>query len=299
MSDCLKIRPLFHGSAVAIQDVQCRVHEGGCGSEEQSDANEIVFLRAGSFARHLGRRRSFLDTNQVAFFNRSETYCVSHPVTKGDDCTALRFATETLIESMVDLLPGFQPNPDRPFPFSHCLIPAGVPLVLHHVRTRIVRGMDDPLEIEEEAMGILGAVADAIAAWHGRPPAPGTEKTIRARRELVDRVRELLAAKLDERLSLETIGRAVGCSPYHLARAFHCHAGAPIHQYRNQLRLRAALERIWQGERDLTQMALSLGYCSHSHFTDSFRRVFGKPPSDWRRSLTRTRLGKMRKILEA
>ncbi|MBA2354428.1 MAG: helix-turn-helix transcriptional regulator, partial [Acidobacteria bacterium] len=34
---------------------------------------------------------------------------------------------------------------------------------------------------------------------------------------------------------------------------------------------------------DLTDIALGLGYSSHSHFTASFTRAFGVPPSAWQR----------------
>jgi AraC-like DNA-binding protein len=46
-----------------------------------------------------------------------------------------------------------------------------------------------------------------------------------------------------------------------------------------------ALERLDAGERDLTRLALDLGYSSHSHFTDAFRRSFGVTPSTARKLL--------------
>jgi len=43
--------------------------------------------------------------------------------------------------------------------------------------------------------------------------------------------------------------------------------------------LRAALERLPENDRDLSMLALELGFSSHSHFTASFTREFGVPPS--------------------
>jgi len=58
-----------------------------------------------------------------------------------------------------------------------------------------------------------------------------------------------------------------------------------LHAYRNQLRLRAALESLAERHADLTGIALDLGFSSHSHFTETFRRTFGRTPSSVRRSL--------------
>ena len=63
----------------------------------------------------------------------------------------------------------------------------------------------------------------------------------------------------------------------------------PLHRYLTRLRLRAALERLAGGANDLTALALDLGFSSHSHFADAFRREFGRTPSavrgDGRRTL--------------
>ena len=75
-------------------------------------------------------------------------------------------------------------------------------------------------------------------------------------------------------------------SPYHFARVFQERAGVPVHRYLTRLRLRAALDRLAQGDEDLVVIARAVGYSSHSHLTASFRRVFGIPPSRARRRLT-------------
>ena len=87
------------------------------------------------------------------------------------------------------------------------------------------------------------------------------------------------ADDLQSRLSLEQLGRRVGSSRFQLARVFRAHTGFSIAAYRDQLRLRRALRRLGDPEIGLTELALELGYSSHSHFTARFRREFGLPPS--------------------
>jgi AraC-like DNA-binding protein len=75
--------------------------------------------------------------------------------------------------------------------------------------------------------------------------------------------------------------------------------GSSIHQYRLQLRLGIALERLAGGEVDLARLAVDLGFAHHSHFSACFRRVYGYTPGQARSTLTRARLAQLRRILTA
>ena len=57
--------------------------------------------------------------------------------------------------------------------------------------------------------------------------------------------------------------------------------GLPVHRYLTQLRLARALVELPHAD-DLTALALSLGFSSHSQFSFAFRRAFGATPSRFR-----------------
>lgn len=99
-------------------------------------------------------------------------------------------------------------------------------------------------------------------------------------------MKAILAERFCERLTLGEVARAAGVSPYHLCRIFSHEVGMPIHRYLNRLRLRDALRRVAERPAglpsSLTEVALDLGYSSHSHFSDAFRREFGISPTDFR-----------------
>jgi AraC-like DNA-binding protein len=120
--------------------------------------------------------------------------------------------------------------------------------------------------------------------------------TRRARREIVERVRAVLARQPDGKLSLAALAGSVGCSPFHLARTFRGLTGVPVHQHLLRLRLALALDRLAGGEEHLSALALDLGFASHSHFATVFRRTFGVPPSAFRRTLSSQRLRDARMI---
>ena len=118
--------------------------------------------------------------------------------------------------------------------------------------------------------------------------ATQSPKAQRRRRDDVDVIeaaRDMIARRFKDNLSLSEIAREVGSSVFHLARIFKTRTGFSLHAYRNQLRLRSALERLRDPGIDLTGIALDLGFSSHSHFTETFRRAFGKTPSAVRDSL--------------
>jgi AraC-like DNA-binding protein len=127
----------------------------------------------------------------------------------------------------------------------------------------------DPLEGEER---LLALVRTSLPAAPRRRRASGQHRAVEA-------AKELLAARLDEPLTLAAIGRAVNVSPFHLARTFRSHTGYSLHEYRTQLRLRSVAARLGERDRRLAELALDAGFASHSHLTDAFRRGFGVPPS--------------------
>ncbi len=144
---------------------------------------------------------------------------------------------------------------------------------LHSRRLRAMLRPDsvDALAVEETALEL---VAEAL----GDAAAPRASASARQRRD-VRAVQELLAHRSAESLTLADIGREVGASPYHLARGFRLETGWSIHEYRLQLRVRTAVDRLAGGSADLARLAMELGFSSHSHLTDTFRRIFGAPPS--------------------
>jgi len=100
----------------------------------------------------------------------------------------------------------------------------------------------------------------------------------RLARERVDRVVALLRKNLVEPLSLEAVGREVGCSPFHLSRTFSGETGMTIPQYLRKLRLERAAELLQSGKYNVTETALAVGYSSLSHFSQSFCQTMGCCP---------------------
>jgi AraC-like DNA-binding protein len=100
----------------------------------------------------------------------------------------------------------------------------------------------------------------------------------RVARERVERVVQLLEENLVEPLSLEEIGRKVGCSSFHLSRTFSAETGTTIPQYLRKLRMERAAAMLQSGKCNVTEAALSVGYSSLSHFSQAFCQTMGCCP---------------------
>jgi AraC-like DNA-binding protein len=55
----------------------------------------------------------------------------------------------------------------------------------------------------------------------------------------------------------------------------------PLYRYQLRLRLARALA-LMEGDSDLSQLALELGFASHSHFSAAFTRTYGRSPTAFR-----------------
>jgi AraC family transcriptional regulator len=123
---------------------------------------------------------------------------------------------------------------------------------------------------------------------------PARLSTRRGHRDLVESAKDVLSRRLAEPLSLHALAHELHASPFHLSRVFRDVTGFTLHDYRIHLRLRRSLESVLEPGADLTRIAHELGFCSLSHFSGSFKRVFGSPPSR-----VRNAAGEARKIVEA
>ena len=141
---------------------------------------------------------------------------------------------------------------------------------------------------ERDALGLLRHVL--LRAWPcGQSRILSSNSRHARNRSLAFEAQAAVSTALARRHPLGELARALNTSPFHLAHIFRSEIGISVHQYLVQLRVIAALERLDQGEPDLSKLALDLGFSHHSHFSSQFRRVVGKSPREVRRMLTQER----------
>lgn len=92
------------------------------------------------------------------------------------------------------------------------------------------------------------------------------------------RVTEALLSAPGDNRPLEDWARIAGAASRTLIRLFHRETGLTFREWRRQLRLLAALERLAEGHA-VTTVALDLGYSGPSAFIQAFREVLGVTPA--------------------
>jgi AraC family transcriptional regulator len=266
---------LLHEGPVRLVDVTCRGGPIGWSGEETSPGHAIVFPRSGLHVKRVGRDEVVADPSRVVFYAAHEPYRVSHPIGGGDDCTVLAPRPDVLR----DLVGPKAVDSGDAFALTHAPSPSRIYAAHRALLALVRRGTAEALAVDESALALAADVVDEARRWAGRPRAPRREDTVRAHRALVADVLAIVAAHFRERLALADLANAVHTSPFHLARVFARDTGSSIHRHQTSLRLREALERLDEAAGDLTALALGLGFSSHAHFSDAFRREFGCAPS--------------------
>jgi AraC-like DNA-binding protein/mannose-6-phosphate isomerase-like protein (cupin superfamily) len=93
---------------------------------------------------------------------------------------------------------------------------------------------------------------------------------------------ETLLARPDDVTTVEQWAESLAITPRTIHRLFAQETGMTFGLWRQQARLMVALERLARGDR-IIDVALDIGYTSHSAFTAMFRKHFGVAPGEFYR----------------
>jgi len=270
----LAAHTLLNTATATLKDVVCRGEHRHKSAEEFSRSTHLVFPYRGVYVRHLGSHEAVAEANQVLFFNGGEGCRVSHPVPGGDASLSLRISEPLLGElaPKVQIREGPVPAFKRPRLRIDPRAQALVALLRHGLH----RGAMDTLEAEAL---ILTLVRRSLGERTSHAPgaSPGRQK-------LVDRAKLVLSADLARHWTLAEIAGEVGVSPVYLTQAFQQVEGTPLYRYQLRLRLARALDLLSQYD-NLSTLALTLGFSSHSHFSAAFRKAYGRTPAEFQRSV--------------
>jgi len=276
--ELLPAEQLLHQSdSVAVGSFRSRPEQPGFSGNTPCTSWCFVFPRTSVWIRHDGRAPFVADPTVVTFYNRDAVYERRRISADGDRGDWFAVAPEVALDA-VRLRDGrADDRPDLPFRFDHSPSDPRVYLEQRAIFESLSGGPSDAWLVDEAVMGLLDRVLD-----HAYALRPGAALERRRRDpELADAARAKVSADAASRWSLGRLADSLGVSPYHLCHTFRRERGSTLSAYRTRLRVHQSLERVVAGD-SLTAVAFDLGFSSHSHFTTSFRRVFGVRPSDVR-----------------
>jgi AraC-like DNA-binding protein len=275
-------RPIYDGSFFRIGQFRRGPKHPNFSGPHWSGGTLIVFPRTSVTITHAGKAPVVADPNVIMFYNNGQIYSRGKLSEAGDLCEWFGFGSELVADAIRSFDPYVDDHPFEPFQFSHGPSDTTSYLLQRLVVNHILEAQrPNELFIEETVLEVLKRVVEY--SYRQRGIFPKQMKSL-AEKEVVDAIQKLLVTRFQQNLSLEQIATQLNYSLFHLCRLFRKHTGRNIHQYLTQLRLRTSLEYVTQANTDLTSLALKLGFASHSHFTESFHKTFGTPPSELRNS---------------
>ncbi|WP_206428664.1 helix-turn-helix transcriptional regulator [Mycolicibacterium stellerae] len=268
-----KSNALLVSDMVAVWDVLCPgLHTKS--AEETTDKTHIVFPYDGLYVHHLGHDEAVADSSRVLFLNQDQVWRMSHPVAGGDSSLSIGLSPEVLVE----LVPGelLAPGDVAALNRSDLRVDTRTQAMAANVRHRLDRGaISGVLEAETVTMALVRAAVRGHAL---------DDRRITARsRKIVDAAKVVVGGDLGRRWTLSDVATEVGVSPVYLTQVFQRVEGIPMYRYQLQLRLAQALQRLGEYD-DVTDLAIDLGFSSHSHFSAAFKQTYGQTPSQFRRS---------------
>ncbi len=254
---------MIERDGLALYDVRCS-HPRGCGvSTEVAAVSALVLVRRGCFVRDAEGLECLLDPTAGYFVRAGEEQRFDHPHAGGDSCTSIA-VSEGLLASIW--------GGRRHLPKGAIAISPRLDLSHRKLLAHARRGGEGHALFERS----IELIAEALEAVDPRPVGSARPHTARSHRALAAGVREALVE--DSARSLPELARVLAVSPHHLSRVFRAVTGHSISRHRMRLRARTALERLFDGERDIARLASELGFADQSHLSRVLREEAGTTP---------------------
>jgi AraC-like DNA-binding protein len=269
LDGCVALEHLFETERVQIIRWRC-LHDGPALRGERSHDDFVVAIPCrGSSVVHQDGRDGWIAPGAGTLHPAGSRYRTSHPLGCGDEGVHIRFrrgGCDAALRSLAAVRSGPR----------IATLSARAQLGVQLLVARLAAGLGvDEAEVEAGCLALVANLARQVARTQtGDAGASGAEGS-----RLADAAHALVAGGLGGPIRLAEVAKSLGASRFHLARTVKKQTGMPLQRHTMRLRLFAAADRLAARPACLSTLAVGLGFYSHSHFTTSFRREFGMPPS--------------------
>ncbi|HET9370832.1 MAG TPA: AraC family transcriptional regulator [Vicinamibacterales bacterium] len=279
-------RVLFSSALVRIGSFRCPPDHPRFSDAPRVQSHLMAFPRSSVSITHDGGRPFVFDPAHASLYNPGQGYLRKEVSPEGDRSDWFGLAPAVVRGAYAQLHPR---HADAAVPAFTSVMARTSGDLYRRQRSvfEYVRQIEDA-----DVIAVEEVVIEILLALMGSGRREVDRSRPRRKRDVVEATKAYLAVRSTRRDSLTDVARAVGCSVFHLCRAFRAGTGSSLHQYRRRLRLRRALERVMETNEDLLTVGLALGFSGHSHFTAAFKREFGIVPSALRRR-SRTELASL------
>lgn len=131
------------------------------------------------------------------------------------------------------------------------------------------------LFIEGKALELFACILDRLATSAARPAEPRLRSTDRKR---VQAARDVMVGDIARNWTIAELARAAGVNEKKLKIGFKELYGVSVHRYLQDYRMKIAGRVLKDGDTNVTEISMTVGYANPSHFAKLFRRYYGTTP---------------------
>jgi len=103
--------------------------------------------------------------------------------------------------------------------------------------------------------------------------------------ERINQVYDYVKENFNAEISLDQISKVALMTVPAFCRYFKKHTQKTFTQFVNEFRVRQAIRLITVGNKSISEISLEVGFNNFSHFSKQFKRVTGKSPSQYKKSM--------------
>jgi AraC-like DNA-binding protein len=254
-NDRLKDVELFEGSYVSYEF-----------AKHFHTVPAVGVLETGAMGSYHQNKNHSLMSGSLLMFNPGEVHA-PYPLTPDGWSFRMLYLEPALYEKLSS---EFRREPiNFTQPFAHDPTLAGLLADLH-------RRLEMQCDSLEAGSLLVNLFAQMVTRYSVGAPAG----TVRLEKDKVRRMLDYINENYETDVSLDDLAEVSGFSVFHLLRTFQKTVGITPHRYLTQIRVEMG-KRLLQKGRDITDVALQVGFADQSHFTRHFKRILGVTPGQY------------------
>jgi two-component system response regulator YesN len=153
--------------------------------------------------------------------------------------------------------------------------------IAKHVMTKSeLQSMLDDYESFDELSSAIVNMFEQMHTEMGKEPG-GKDKSVLAK------VKQHIDEHYADEITLESMASIVYMNPYYFSSFFKKHTGQNYKQYVTEVRMANAARLLVHTDLMIYEVAEQVGYNNARHFSDMFKKQFGKLPNDYRQEFKR------------
>lgn len=265
-------RMLAQGNGWTVSDVVCTSGPRDRPFEERHAGFSIAIVAAGSFQYRSWAGCELMTPGSLLLGSAGQCFECEHKHGTGDRCLSFGYAPEYFESFAADAgISDAKPH------FRTLRLP---PLrALSPLIARACAGLAGLVDVpwEELSVKLAAQTVQLVGGLSSNPDDAPPSAVAR-----VTRIVRMIERRPDAGLTLGSLAREAGLSPYHFLRTFERLTGVTPHQYVLRARLREAAMRLVVEPARVLDIALDCGFGDVSNFNHAFRAEFGVSPRVYR-----------------